>query len=299
MYLMADNRRMAKGPSDYETGTERALFRLSKGVCYYPECEVPIMSLVNGHAIIGVQIAHIRGANPKSARYDGTMTDDERRAFSNLMLMCVTHHNLIDRLEPEKHSVELLTQWKADNEVEDGFDSLAPRLTEGALISILEEFAQTHQPLREISVSVLGGLVTHSDGVTAGRLESIPAVLDLNPHLRKMDRVLVADINNTGTLPVVVDAIDFRIRVGISGREQEEDVPFLGRNDYPGSNPPLPMRLQDGGSLQWFIMLESLLLLEASGAMKIKAVSALVRLGSGERIESTIVDWPRDLSTRS
>lgn len=46
-------------------------------------------------------------------------------------------------------------------------------------------------------------------------------------------------------------------------------------------------------------MLESLLLLEASGAMKIKAVSALVRLGSGERIESTIVDWPRDLSTRS
>lgn len=67
----------------------------------------------------------------------------------------------------------------------------------------------------------------------------------------------------------------------------------------PGSNPPLPMRLQDGGSLQWFIMLESLLLLESSGAIHIKAVSALVRLGSGERIESPVVEWPRELSTRS
>lgn len=290
---------MAKGPSDYETGTERALFRLSKGLCYYPGCEVPIMSLVNGHAIIGVQIAHIRGANPKSARYDETMTDDERRAFPNLMLMCVTHHNLIDRLEPERHPVELLTQWKADNEVDEGFDSLAPRLTEGALIAILEEFTQTHQPVREISVSVLGGLVTHADGVTAGPLESIPALLDLNPHLREMDRVLVADINNSGTLPVVVDAIDFRVRVSISGDEQEHDMPLLGRNDYPGSNPPLPTRVQDGGSLQWFIKVESLLLLEASGAVQIKGVSALVRLGSGERIESTLVDWHRDLSARS
>lgn len=111
---------MASGPRDYEVGTERALFRLSSGTCYALGCDVQIMSLINGHAVVGVQLAHISGASPNSARYDPSMTGEERRSFANLILLCVGHHNLVDRLEPDKHPVEVLEQWKLDNEPADG-----------------------------------------------------------------------------------------------------------------------------------------------------------------------------------
>lgn len=286
---------MAKGPSDYETGTERALFRLSKGTCYYPGCEVPIMSLVEGHAIIGVQIAHIRGANANSARYDESMTDDERRAFSNLMLMCVPHHNLIDRLEPENHPVALLEDWKRANEPDEGFSILAPRLTEAALVSILEDFTQRNAPLREVSVAVLGGIVTHQDGVTAGPLSAIPVLLEHNPELRDRELVVIADISSVGTIPVVIDAVDFTLRVTVPGNEDLVELPYLGRNDFSGSNPPLPYRLQDGGSVQWFIKVSSLLLPATALGGQLVELRAVVRLGSGEHIESAFVEWPTGL----
>jgi len=40
------------------------------------------------------------------------MTDEERCAFENLILLCPGHHKLVDRLEPEKFSVEVLRAMK-------------------------------------------------------------------------------------------------------------------------------------------------------------------------------------------
>lgn len=42
------------------------------------------------------EIAHIEGALPTSARFNPGMTNEERRAYDNLLLMCGTHHTIID-----------------------------------------------------------------------------------------------------------------------------------------------------------------------------------------------------------
>jgi hypothetical protein len=42
------------------------------------------------------------------------MTDKERYAFDNLILLCPTHHVQIDDLEPERFTVEVLTKMKND-----------------------------------------------------------------------------------------------------------------------------------------------------------------------------------------
>ncbi len=46
------------------------------------------------------------------------MTDAERAAFANLILLCSAHHKLVDRDEPT-YPVERLEEWKADNEDDD------------------------------------------------------------------------------------------------------------------------------------------------------------------------------------
>jgi hypothetical protein len=63
-----------------------------------------------------MHIAHIRAAETNGARYDETMTDEERRAFANLILLCKPCHDLVDIVEPDQHPPEVLERWKSDRE---------------------------------------------------------------------------------------------------------------------------------------------------------------------------------------
>jgi hypothetical protein len=92
----------------------KTLFALSCNVCAYPGCDErltdPSWNEVRG------DIAHIRGEKPKAARYDASMTDEERHEFANLLILCPNHHRLIDRLDPDAHTVDDLTATKALHE---------------------------------------------------------------------------------------------------------------------------------------------------------------------------------------
>ncbi len=63
------------------------------------------------------RVAHIRGEKPGAARYDPSMTDEERRAFENLILICPNCHDIIDNLEPENYTVETLERIKEQHEL--------------------------------------------------------------------------------------------------------------------------------------------------------------------------------------
>jgi hypothetical protein len=70
------------GPRDYLTGSQHALLTLSQGSCYHPECDRHVISWTDA-------------STPGSPRYDLDMTDEERRSFPNLILVCKPHHDLI------------------------------------------------------------------------------------------------------------------------------------------------------------------------------------------------------------
>lgn len=63
------------------------------------------------------EAAHIRGARPGSARYDASMTPEERRAITNGIWLCKTCARLIDR-DDKRYSVDILCHWKSQNEDE-------------------------------------------------------------------------------------------------------------------------------------------------------------------------------------
>lgn len=61
------------------------------------------------------EVCHIKGARPGSARYDSNQSDDDRHNYKNLVLMCPTHHTVIDDDE-EAYTVEYLLRLKSTNE---------------------------------------------------------------------------------------------------------------------------------------------------------------------------------------
>jgi hypothetical protein len=112
----APNAWVPEGPRAYSAGTSLALYALANGNCYFPDCSARVVVFVEGHPVNNAQIAHVYGANPGSARYDPAMTDGERRSFANLILLCKSHHTLVDTVVPDQYDAATLLQWKAIRE---------------------------------------------------------------------------------------------------------------------------------------------------------------------------------------
>lgn len=105
------------GPRDYTRRTVMALAHYSGGLCYWPGCYESVLRIVNGEPHLTVEIAHIRGAYPGSARFYSSMDDDQRRDLPNLLLLCNPHHDIVDTKEKDKiYTVQLLNRWKNQRE---------------------------------------------------------------------------------------------------------------------------------------------------------------------------------------
>ncbi len=61
------------------------------------------------------EAAHIKAESPGGPRYDLSQTQEERRAYENLILLCGVHHKFVDDDE-EAYTVERLQKMKRDHE---------------------------------------------------------------------------------------------------------------------------------------------------------------------------------------
>ena len=88
--------------------TIKRLFALSGNRCSFPQCTTRI---VQESGTITGRICHIRAASPGGPRYDPSQTDADRNSFSNLLLLCSVHHDIVDA-EEKKYAAELLAEIK-------------------------------------------------------------------------------------------------------------------------------------------------------------------------------------------
>lgn len=99
----------------YKPSVVRRLDTLSGNECAHPDCSKKLVA-EDGISIIS-KICHIAAASPEGPRYDKSMTDDDRRGFDNLILLCDEHHVVIDNKENEAlYPTELLKKWKIDHQ---------------------------------------------------------------------------------------------------------------------------------------------------------------------------------------
>jgi tetratricopeptide (TPR) repeat protein len=89
----------------------RRLFALSGNQCAFLDC---VHELINAKGQFVAEICHIEGANPGSARFKATQSDEDRRAFENLLLLCHKHH--IETDDEKEFDVPRMQKIKADHE---------------------------------------------------------------------------------------------------------------------------------------------------------------------------------------
>lgn len=98
-----------------KTPSERDIKRLcalSLNRCAFPGCKVAFADKTG--PFLG-EICHIKARSPDGPRYDPKQTEEERHAFSNLILLCGNHHIEVDG-RPERFTVELLQEMKEMHE---------------------------------------------------------------------------------------------------------------------------------------------------------------------------------------
>jgi hypothetical protein len=92
----------------------RELYLLSGNNCAMPNCDGLI---IDSSGVVLGHICHIEAAMPDGARFNNNMTNEQRRAGTNLVLMCGGHHAQIDSKQYEKeYDLERVRKIKRDHE---------------------------------------------------------------------------------------------------------------------------------------------------------------------------------------
>ena len=94
----------------------KRLWGRAAGRCSYPTCGLDCLPLLDGDnpTVVG-EMAHSIARSVKGPRGHSSGGHD---GYSNLILLCPTHHRLVDRAPEGKFSTETLLEWKADHERE-------------------------------------------------------------------------------------------------------------------------------------------------------------------------------------
>jgi hypothetical protein len=77
----------------------RSLYLLSGNLCAMPDCDHVLIN--NAGTMIG-KICHIEAAEKGGARFNERMSNEDRRAAANLILLCSPHHDVIDDKKNER-----------------------------------------------------------------------------------------------------------------------------------------------------------------------------------------------------
>jgi hypothetical protein len=172
----------------------KMLFARSGNRCAFPKCTAP---MAFNETLTG-EVCHIKGARPGSARYDRDQSATERHDYKNLVLMCPTHHTVIDD-DADAYSVDYLLKLKTANEQrsEPVADDEASRVAQHFLL--ISNQGQS------------GGISAHTVNASQITLQSAPSTNHLT-HQRQIQAIealwqIVRDMGNAFSLVIFIDNI--------------------------------------------------------------------------------------------
>lgn len=94
----------------------KILWGRSGNRCAFPGCNQELHQVIgaNGSTVVGEE-CHIEAQNGNGPRFNHALSEKQINTFENLVLLCPTHHRIIDE-NPEEYTVEALKKMKADHE---------------------------------------------------------------------------------------------------------------------------------------------------------------------------------------
>ena len=166
-----------------KTDTLRRLYTVSGNLCSFPGCMKPMF---NHEGNFVGQICHIEAAKPQGERFNSLMTNEQRREFDNLMLMCYEHH--IETNKEKEYPVEKLKKFKSDHEKRfNNIESMVNLMQESIVDVTSTVKGNDIDNLQKLNVDYSGNyLATPFDKVDLNAFNSMIRVFEtLSPQARK------------------------------------------------------------------------------------------------------------------
>ena len=123
------------------------LFAKSGNVCAFPDCVVPVIADGGDESKPLAEMAHMIAYADDGPRADPSLPKEDRNKASNLILLCPTHHSLVDKFEYQ-FNVHVLREMKLQHERQfnsSSFGKETPKLVKEPLHASL--LPLTHLPL--------------------------------------------------------------------------------------------------------------------------------------------------------
>lgn len=183
---------MSETPKRFEPKKEvlRELFLKSGNLCAFSGCE---RLMLNIEGIFVGQLCHIEAAEEGGERFNDQMTNDDRRAAANLMLMCYEHHTVTNNVDD--YPVERLRQMKRDHE--NRFSH-----PDRAILSGLKDYTKSFEATKPSNLKRLRRLLDWPD-IKAEEVSEY--VRKSNEYIDKFSRVPLEVRNLVGQVAMRID----------------------------------------------------------------------------------------------
>jgi hypothetical protein len=184
--------------------------------------------LVNEYGDFIGQVAHIEGV--KGERFNPAMTNENRRAFENVVALCYPHH--VQTNDEERFPVALMRRMKADHEAK--FAGVIDRMMEAPLRDLTKESPRFHaRNLRRFRrVLDWDGITDEELDVTASDVRAgVDDLAALPPATRGVLGVLV-ERGNEERGQIELLAFELEKVLGLSRQEMNDHVTVLERHHF-------------------------------------------------------------------
>lgn len=104
----------SRGAASPDAHTQRRLFASSAGYCQNPGCANELFVDAAGKSLHIAEMAHVFAANDRGPRADPNLSEAERGAFENLLMLCANCHTMVDKA-PEAFPHQMMLGWKRDH----------------------------------------------------------------------------------------------------------------------------------------------------------------------------------------
>ena len=175
--------------------TIRRLFSLSGNLCYFRGCH---NIMINSSGDFIGQVCHIEAAMTGGERFNKNMSNEERRSFDNLVLLCYEHHITTD--DVETYDVKSLKDMKHNHE-----SLFSEDLVVDKMLLSLKDYTRDNSfkevlNLKNLFITILGddyemGQDELDDAIKSFN-SSIRKYLDLTPFTRKVFACGIARSNH-------------------------------------------------------------------------------------------------------
>jgi hypothetical protein len=91
------------------------LFASSAGYCQNPSCSKKLFDEAGGKRFLIAELAHVFAAQDDGPRANAELSDEERGAFENLIVLCANCHTTVDKA-PDAFPDLMMTRWKRKHE---------------------------------------------------------------------------------------------------------------------------------------------------------------------------------------